>query len=61
MARVQTDFGGVLPELRRVQTSRLHPRSLTSLSYSEGDGQGRASFETTFDRRAGLVTGTGRR
>nr|WP_246363387.1 hypothetical protein [Deinococcus budaensis] len=56
VARVQTDFGGVLPELRRVQTSRLHPRSLTSLSYSEGDGQGRASFETTFDRRAGLVT-----
>lgn len=56
VARVQTDFGGVLPELRRVQTSRLHPRSLTSLSYSEGDGQGRASFETAFDRRAGLVT-----
>lgn len=56
VARVQTDFGGVLPELRRVQTSRLHPRSLTSLAYSEGDGQGRASFETTFDRRAGLVT-----
>lgn len=56
VARVQTDFGGVLPELRRVQTSRLHPRRLTSLSYIEGDGRGRASFETTFDRRTGLVT-----
>lgn len=56
VVRVQTDFGGVLPELRRVQTSRLDPRTLTSQSYAEGDGRGRASFETTFDRRAGLVT-----
>ncbi|WP_425557132.1 hypothetical protein [Deinococcus carri] len=53
---MQTDFGGVLPELRRVQTSRLHPRFLTSLHYAEGDGRGRASFETTFDRKAGLIT-----
>ncbi|MDL2345485.1 hypothetical protein QOL99_15195 [Deinococcus sp. MIMF12] len=56
VARVQTDFGGVLPELRRVQQSRMHPRLLTSLHYAEGDGKGRASFETTFDRRSGLVT-----
>ena len=56
VARVQTDFGGVLPEIRRVQTSRMHARTLTSLGYSEGDGRGRANFETTFDRRAGLVT-----
>ncbi|WP_431308125.1 hypothetical protein [Deinococcus arenicola] len=56
VARVQTDFGGVLPDLRRVQTSRLDPRTLTSQSYAEGDGRGRASFETTFDRHAGLVT-----
>lgn len=56
VARVQTDFGGVLPEVRRVQTSRLHPRFLTSLHYAEGDGRGRASFETTFDRRSGLTT-----
>jgi hypothetical protein len=53
---VQTDFGGVLPELRRLQVSRLHPRFLTSLSYAEGDGRGRATFEATFDRKAGLVT-----
>lgn len=53
---MQTDFGGVLPELRRVQQSRMHPRLLTSLHYAEGDGRGRASFETTFDRRSGLVT-----
>lgn len=56
VARVQTDFGGVLPEIRRVQTSRLHPRQHTSLGYAEGDGRGRASFEVGFDRRAGLVT-----
>ncbi|PTA68035.1 hypothetical protein C8263_09970 [Deinococcus arcticus] len=55
VARVQTDFGGVLPELRRVQHSRLHPRHLTSLGYAEGDGRGRPSFEVQFDRRAGLV------
>ncbi|MFC4639043.1 hypothetical protein [Deinococcus hohokamensis] len=56
VARVQTDFGGVLPELRRVQTSRMHPRALTSQGYAEGDGRGRASFETVFDRRSGLMT-----
>ena len=56
VARVQTDFGGVLPELRRVQTSRLHPHLLTSLHYAEGDGRGKASFETTFDRKVGLIT-----
>ncbi|MFC4427772.1 hypothetical protein [Deinococcus navajonensis] len=56
VARVQTDFGGVLPELRRVQTSRMHPRALTSQGYAEGDGRGRASFETAFDRRSGLIT-----
>lgn len=56
VVRVQTDFSGVLPDLRRVQTSRLDPRTLTSLSYAEGDGRGRAAFETTFDRREGLVT-----
>ena len=56
VVRVQTDFGGVLPDLRRVQTSRLDPRTLTSLGYAEGDGRGKAAFETTFDRRTGLVT-----
>lgn len=56
VARVQTDFGGVLPEIRRVQLSRMHPRTLASQAYSEGDGRGRPSFETTFDRRSGLMT-----
>ncbi|MBZ9752634.1 DUF3108 domain-containing protein [Deinococcus sp. HMF7604] len=54
-ARVQTDFGGVLPEIRRVQTSRLHPRHRSSLGYAEGDGRGRPSFEVNFDRKAGLI------
>ena len=55
-ARVQTEFGGVLPEVRRVQTSRMHARTLSSLHYAEGDGGGRASFETGFDRKTGVVT-----
>ncbi len=53
--RVQTDFGGVLPELRRVQVSRMDGASLTSLGYAEGDGK-RATFETTADPHAGLLT-----
>lgn len=55
-ARVQTDFAGVLPEIRRVQHSRMHPRSLASQAYTEGDGRNRPSFETNFDRRSGLMT-----
>ena len=55
-ARVQTEFGGVLPEVRRVQSSRMHARTLSSLHYAEGDGGGRASFETGFDRKTGVVT-----
>lgn len=55
-ARVQTEFGGVLPEVRRVQTSRMHAQTLTSLHYAEGDGYGRANFETGFDRKTGVVT-----
>ena len=55
-ARVQTDFGGVLPAVRRVQQSRMHARHLSSLHYAEGDGHGRAHFETNFDWGAGLVT-----
>lgn len=54
--RVQTDFGGVLPAVRRVQTSRMHARHLSSLHYAEGDGHGRANFETDFDHRAGVVS-----
>lgn len=56
ICRVQTDFGGVLPALRRVQVSRADARTLESQSYAEGDGRGRASFETTFDRERGVVT-----
>lgn len=56
VARVQTDFGGVLPAIRRVQQSRMHPRTAASVHYAEGDGRGRASFETDFDRRSGLMT-----
>lgn len=56
LVRVQTDFGGVLPEIRKVQHSRLHPRHLTSQGYTEGDGRNRPTFETTFDKRSGLMT-----
>ena len=54
--RVQTDFGGVLPELRRVQQIRMSLATLESLAYQEGDGRGRANFETVFDRERGLMT-----
>lgn len=54
--RVETQFGGVLPEVRRVQYSRSLPGNYVSLQYTEGDGRGRASFETTFDPDRGLVT-----
>lgn len=59
ITRVQTDFvstfvgGG-----RRVQISKLHPKSLVSAGYfetAEGGGKGRSSYETLFDRKLGLV------
>lgn len=56
LLRVQTDFGGVLPNLRRVQTSRLHPRTLASLGYQETDGARGKVFEASFDRKTGLAT-----
>lgn len=56
LARVQTDFAGVLPQIRRVQVSRMDAWTLTSLHYAEGDGRGRADFETLFDQAGGTVT-----
>lgn len=53
--RVQTDFGGTLPKLRLHQTSRLHPRTLALLSYTEGEGSRRSGLELTLDHRAGEV------
>ncbi|MFC4455953.1 hypothetical protein [Deinococcus sonorensis] len=57
VARVQTDFGGVLPVVRRIQESRMHARSGASLAYAEADGHTkRPGFETVFDERSGLIT-----
>ncbi|WP_293911531.1 hypothetical protein [Deinococcus sp.] len=53
--RVQTDFAGVLPALRKVQVSR-YLADFTSLSYAESDGRGKPSFETIFDRGTALIT-----
>lgn len=56
VVRVQTDFGGVLPSVRRLQTSRIHLNSLSSFHYTEGEGrQRRASFEASFDDQVGIV------
>lgn len=55
IVKVQTDFGGVLPDLRKVQTSRVSARGFSSLGYAEGDGR-RVAFETLVDRRTGLLT-----
>lgn len=46
----------MLPEIRRVQQSRMRPRTLESQSYTESDGRSKASFETNFDRRSGLMS-----
>lgn len=53
--KVQTDFGGVLPPLRRVQTSYIGPDG-HSQHYAEGDGRGKASLETFFDEERALMT-----
>lgn len=53
--RVQTDFGGVLPVIRKVQVSRYWP-DFSSLSYSESDGRNKPHFETFFDAEAALIT-----
>ncbi|MCY1703033.1 hypothetical protein [Deinococcus sp. SL84] len=52
VARVETEFGGVLPNLRVHQTSRLHPRTLALLAYAEGEGN-RTTLELSLDYRAG--------
>lgn len=57
VARVQTEFGGVLPAGRKVQESRMQAGSGFSLAYAEADGGNRKpQFETIFDERSGLVT-----
>lgn len=53
--RVQTDFGGVLPVIRKVQISRYWP-DFTSLSYSESDGRNKPHFETFFDAETAMIT-----
>ncbi|RTR30359.1 hypothetical protein EJ104_02130 [Deinococcus radiophilus] len=54
VTRVDTEFGGVLPHLRMQQTSRLHPRTLAQLGYTEGEG-GRTGYDLSLDYRSGLV------
>ncbi len=55
VVRVNTNFGGVLPPVRRVQVSRMQA-DFSSLSYSEGNERGKPSFETTFDQTEGILT-----
>ena len=57
LARVQTEFSGALPASRRVQESRMDPRTFASAAYAESEGTGRRPhFETLFDEQTGLVT-----
>jgi Protein of unknown function (DUF3108) len=56
LIRVETSFTGVLGNVRRVQVSKLETASGLPVSYVESDGGNGRSFETTFDRKAGLVT-----
>ena len=53
--RVQTDFGGVLPAVRKVQVSRYRA-DFSSLSYAESDGRSKPHFETLFDADEALIT-----
>lgn len=52
------DFGGVLPPRRVWQHSAMHPQTLESLRYREGEGEALEDprFETHSDPESGLVT-----
>ncbi len=56
LIRVETNFTGVLGTVRRVQVSRLEMATGLPVSYIESDGGNGRAFETTFDRKTGLVT-----
>jgi Protein of unknown function (DUF3108) len=56
LIRVETNFSGILGAVRRVQVSKLELATGLPVSYIESDGGNGRSFETTFDRKAGLVT-----
>jgi hypothetical protein len=56
LIRVETNFTGVLGAVRRVQVSKLERATGLPVSYIESDGGSGRAFETTFDRKAGLVT-----
>lgn len=52
------DFGGVLPPRQVWQQSQMHPQTLESLRYREGEGEPLADprFETRSDPKLGLIT-----
>jgi hypothetical protein len=56
LIRVETNFTGVLGAVRRVQVSKLERVTGLPVSYIESDGGSGRAFETTFDRKSGLVT-----
>ena len=56
LIRVETNFTGVLGAVRRVQVSKLERTTGLPVSYIESDGGNGRAFETTFDRKSGLVT-----
>jgi Protein of unknown function (DUF3108) len=56
LIRVETNFTGVLGAVRRVQVSKLERATGLPVSYIESDGGNGRAFETTFDRKSGLVT-----
>ena len=56
LIRVETNFTGVLGAVRRVQVSKLERATGLPVSYIESDGGNGRAFETTFDRKTGLVT-----
>ncbi len=56
VVRLEANFSGIIGQARRVQTSRIDPRTMLPVSFTENNGSGGSHFEASFDRRAGLVT-----
>jgi hypothetical protein len=56
VVRLEANFSGIIGQVRRVQTSRIDPRTMLPVLFTENNGSGGSHFEANFDRRAGLVT-----
>ena len=56
VVRLEANFSGIIGQVRRVQTSKIDPKTMLPTLFTENNGSGGSHFEASFDRRAGLVT-----